>query len=47
MNNEDRISPWANYVLQPPREKQDFEGIIFIKSFGFPLYEFSAKTFQG
>jgi len=47
VNNEDRISPWANYVLQPPREKQDFEGKILIKSFGSLLYEFSAKTLKG
>ena len=26
VNGEDRLSPWASYVLQPPREKQQFEG---------------------
>jgi len=29
VNGEDRISPWASYVLQPPRERQREEGIAF------------------
>jgi hypothetical protein len=28
VNGEDRVSPWASYVLQPPKEKQHFEGLL-------------------
>ncbi|XP_023323233.1 1,4-alpha-glucan-branching enzyme [Eurytemora carolleeae] len=43
VNNEDRISPWANYVLQPPREKQDFEGVSYVQHFWNPETSYKFK----
>ena len=36
MNGEDRISPWASYVVQPPKDKQDSEGVAFCQQFWNP-----------
>jgi len=36
VNGEDRISPWASYVTQPPKDKQDVEGIAFSQKFWSP-----------
>lgn len=40
VNGEDRISPWASYVLQPPKEKQHFEGTAFCQHFWNPDHKF-------
>jgi len=36
VNGEDRISPWASYVVQPPKDKQDSEGVAFCQQFWNP-----------
>ena len=36
MNGEDRISPWASYVVQAPKDKQDSEGVAFCQQFWTP-----------
>ena len=36
VNGEDRISPWASYVTQPSKDKQDVEGIAFSQKFWSP-----------
>merc|ERR1719232_1745455 len=36
VNGEDRISPWASYVVQPPKEKQDYEGVAYCQKFWNP-----------
>jgi len=36
VNGEERISPWASYVLQPPREKQGSEGTAFAQHMWSP-----------
>jgi len=43
VNNEDRISPWANYVLQPPKEKQAQEGVTFCQHFWNPSSRYKFK----
>jgi len=36
VNGEDRLSPWASYVTQPPKEKQDSEGVAYCQRFWNP-----------
>jgi len=36
VNGEDRISPWASYVIQPPKEKQSSEGVAYCQQFWNP-----------
>jgi len=36
VNGEDRISPWASYVVQPPKERQHEEGVTFCQHFWNP-----------
>jgi len=36
VNGEERISPWASYVLQPPRENQGVEGTAFAQHMWSP-----------
>ena len=36
VNGEDRISPWASYVVQPPKEKQEYEGVAYCQKFWHP-----------
>merc|ERR1719228_2664315 len=36
VNGEDRISPWASYVVQPPKEKQSYEGTALCHHFWNP-----------
>ena len=36
VNGEDRISPWASYVIQPPKDKQDTEGVAYCQHFWNP-----------
>lgn len=39
VNGEEKISPWAGYVLQPAKEKQATEGTVFSQHFWQPLRE--------
>jgi 1,4-alpha-glucan branching enzyme len=43
VNGEDRISPWANYVLQPPRERQHEEGVSYVQHFWNPESTYTFK----
>jgi len=43
VNGEDRISPWASYVLQPPKEKQPSEGVSFCQHFWNPEVKYKLK----
>jgi len=43
VNGEDRISPWASYVKQPPREKQHEEGVAFCQHFWNPMSPYQFK----
>merc|ERR1711892_1435798 len=36
VNGEDKISPWASYVVQPPKERQDYEGTAYCQQFWNP-----------
>merc|ERR1719318_1853053 len=36
VNGQDRISPWASYVVQPPKERQDYEGMAYCQHFWNP-----------
>eukprot|EP00092_Neocalanus_flemingeri_P000515 GFUD01000547.1.p1 GENE.GFUD01000547.1~~GFUD01000547.1.p1 ORF type:complete len:762 (+),score=232.53 GFUD01000547.1:965-3250(+) len=36
VNGEERISPWASYVVQPPKDRQEFEGVSFSHQFWNP-----------
>jgi len=36
VNGEDRISPWASYVVQPPKDRQDYEGMAYCQHFWNP-----------
>merc|ERR1719376_1888810 len=36
VNGEDRISPWASYVVQPPKEQQEYEGVAYCQKFWNP-----------
>jgi len=36
VNGDDRISPWASFVTQPPQDKQEWEGIAFSQEFWSP-----------
>merc|ERR1719376_1457893 len=36
VNGEDRISPWASYVVQPPKEQQEYKGVAYCQKFWNP-----------
>merc|ERR1719233_573942 len=36
VNGEDRISPWASYVVQPLKEQQEYEGVAYCQKFWNP-----------
>ena len=44
VNGQVRISPWASYVLQPPREQQDSEGTTFSQHFWNPSNKYKMKN---
>ena len=39
VNGEEKISPWASYVLQPAKELQASEGTVFSQHFWQPSLE--------
>ena len=41
VNGEDKISPWARYVVQPSKERQGFEGVAFCQHFWNPTADSS------
>jgi len=43
VNGEDRISPWATYVVQPPKQSQHFEGVNFCQHFWNPKQTYTMK----
>ena len=43
MNGEERISPWATYVTQPPAENRQTEGVAFTQKFWNPGARYSMK----
>jgi len=43
VNGEDRISPWASYVVQPPKERQHEEGVTFCQHFWNPEARYKMK----
>ena len=44
VNGQVRISPWATHVLQPPKEKQDSEGVAFCQHFWNPSKKYKMKN---
>ena len=44
VNGQVRISPWASYVLQPAREKQQSQGTAFSQHFWNPVSKYKMKN---
>ena len=44
VNGQVRISPWASYVVQPPKERQDKEGTAFYQHFWNPSEKYVLKN---
>ena len=44
VNGQVRISPWASYVVQPPKERQDKEGKAFCQHFWNPPEKYVLKN---
>ena len=44
VNGQVRISPWASYVVQPPKERQDKEGTAFCQHFWNPPEKYVLKN---
>ena len=44
VNGQVRISPWASYVVQPPKERQDKEGTAFCQHFWNPPEKYALKN---
>ena len=44
VNGQVRISPWASYVVQPARERQDKEGTAFCQHFWNPTNKYRMKN---
>ena len=44
VNGQVRISPWASYVVQPARDRQDKEGTAFSQHFWNPTNKYRMKN---
>ena len=43
VNGQVRVSPWASYVVQPPKERQEKEGTAFCQHFWNPQDKYVMK----
>ena len=43
VNGQVRLSPWASYVVQPPKERQEKEGTAFCQHFWNPQEKYVMK----
>ena len=43
VNGQVRLSPWASYVVQPPKERQEKEGTAFCQQFWNPRQRYVMK----
>ena len=44
VNGQVRVSPWASYVVQPPKERQEKEGTAFCQHFWNPAEKYVMKN---